>query len=90
MAIYYGVVKGNRVLLASDARLADGTQVEVRPRQASDLAVAEDEERVKARLRAEGILASASLLPLSEDEDDFEPIEVEGDLLSRAIIRDRR
>jgi hypothetical protein len=90
MAIYYGVVHDNRVELEGDARLAEGTRVEVRPHPGGDLAA--DEEVVKARLRAAGLLAPAPVADAAdEDEDDaFEPVVVQGEPLSEQIIRERR
>ncbi len=91
MSLYYGVVKDNRVVLDNDARLADGTRVEVRPEQASARDMMRAEEIVKERLRAAGVLAPAPpSLTDNDEDDDFEPITVEGEPLSQMLLRERR
>ncbi len=91
MVLHYGVVKDNRVVLDDDARLTDGTRVEVRPEHVSARDMARAEEMVKERLRAAGVLALAPPALLNDDEDDdFEPITVEGEPLSQMLLRERR
>jgi hypothetical protein len=76
MAVFFGVVKGNRVELEGDARLKDGARVEVRPvapegidSSVTDLAEAE-------RALARDLLASGLLdyMPTAEPNSD-EPFE---------------
>ncbi len=89
MAVYYGVVHGNRIELADQARLAEGTRVEVHalPVDASDLAAIE--EQAKASLRTARLLAPAPVND-ADDDDEFEPVVVRGEPLSEQIIRERR
>lgn len=89
MQVYYGVVKDRRVVLDDDVRLDDGTRVEVRPRHAQT-SNADAEEIVKERLRAAGILAPLSPSGNDDEDDDFEPIMVEGEPLSQMLLRERR
>jgi hypothetical protein len=89
VAVYYGVVKDNRVVLDGDTRLADGTRVEVRPQPDEAGEVAHAEEMVKERLRAAGVLAPAAPEPDGPDEE-IEPAPIEGEPVSRIVIRDRR
>ena len=89
MAIYFGVVRDNHIELEGNAHLAEGTRVEVHapPTDAERTRVAE--EMAKARLRAAGLLASVP--PADDDpEDAFEPVMVNGELLSEQILRERR
>ncbi len=90
MAVYYGVVRDNRIELEGEAFLVDGMRVEVHapPAEAVDIAAAED--RAKALLRAAGLLAPAQVADDTEEDDDFEPVVVVGELLSEQIIRERR
>jgi hypothetical protein len=94
MAVFFGVVKGNRVELEGDAQLKAGARVEVRPvapegidSGATDLAEAE-------RALTRDLLASGLLDHAPADEPDsyepFEPVTVWGRLLSKQIIADRR
>ena len=53
MAVYYGVIRDNRVEIEDGGQLADGVRVEVRPR---DVAPAEDDTAADDILRAEGLL----------------------------------
>ncbi len=74
-----------------DARLTDGTRVEVCPEQASARDMMRAEEIVKERLRAAGVLAPAPLsLADNDEDDDFEPITIEGEPLSHMLLRERR
>jgi len=92
MSVYYGVVRGKTVILPDEARLAEGTVVEVR-------AVAEDrappqlplpEELVKQDLHEAGLLLEIKRPALESCEDDFTPITVTGKPLSETIIEERR
>lgn len=100
MTVYYGVVHDNRIELDSAARLPEGLRVEVRPHPAGSVDAADrtadeaGEEVVKARLRAAGLLAPApvadDMVTDEDDEEEFEPVMVQGELLSEQIIRERR
>jgi hypothetical protein len=87
MAVYYGVVRDNRIELEDGVRLPEGMRVEVHAPPASDWAAAE--EVAKARLRAAGLLAPAPTAD-DADEEEFEPVVVRGEPLSEQIIRERR
>jgi hypothetical protein len=92
MAVYHGVIKNNRVELEGDARLPEGTLVEVRPRavQAHDaMPTAEDDAAADALLRAEGLLGEEPPAPRGA-RVPFDPVVVQGEPLSEQIIRERR
>ena len=80
MALYYGVVRDNRVELENDVRLADGLRVEIRPRV---------DETLVQRLRESGLLEELPDDQTAPDES-FEPIHVSGRLLSEQIVAERR
>lgn len=91
MAIYYGVVRDNRIELEGAARLADGTRVEVHTPSSTPRDMAVDEAVAKARLRAAGLLGPTMEIDGVEDpEEEFEPVVIRGELLSEQIIRERR
>jgi hypothetical protein len=94
VAVFFGVVKGNRVELEGDARLKDGARVEVRPvapegidTSATDLA--EAERALTGDLLASGLLDQ---VPIAEPDSDepFELVPVRGRPLSEQIIAERR
>ena len=85
MAIYRGIVKDNVVVLNGDARLSDGTAV--------DVYVAPSKRAVENELlRARGLLSDAAAAPEATLPEgiDRRPIEVQGQPLSETIIRERR
>lgn len=90
MATYYGVVHNRRIELEGGASLAEGTRVEVRTQ--SPAKTAADDEAVKARLRAAGVLAPQPLAAATDQREDeeFEPVEVQGEPLSEQLLRERR
>jgi hypothetical protein len=88
MTVYYGVVRDNRIELEGDARLADGTRVAVHVPPPNQFAAAE--EMAKAQLRAAGLLAPAPEPDDADDDEQFEPMVVQGEPLSEQIIRERR
>ena len=90
MPLYYGVIKDNRVVLDDDVRLADGMRVEVRPRPGGARDTMQAEESVKEQLRAAGVLAPAPTLVEDDEDDDFEPITIEGEPISQMLLRERR
>ncbi|HWE63306.1 MAG TPA: hypothetical protein VHB98_16440 [Chloroflexota bacterium] len=91
MAVYYGVVRDNRVVFVGEAPLAEGTRVEVRPRQPEDDRQARAESAVKERLRAAGILTPTQAPEDQDDTDEeFEPMTVSDRPLSEQIIDERR
>jgi len=87
MAVYYGVVRDNRVELEGDARLASGVRVEVRPRSVS---TQEDDAAADEILRAEGLLEDEPSRPSCAPFGSFNPVIVTGQPLSEQIIEERR
>ena len=92
MAIYYGVVRDKHVVFEQDVPLAEGTLVEVRPREGAEQARAE--RVLNEALRAAGILVPAEV-PVSgagpgDPDEEFEPVTVTGRPLSEQIIDERR
>ncbi len=86
MAVYHGVVRDNRVEIEGGGQIADGVRVEVRPR---DVVPAEDDTAADDILRAEGLLEDEPSGP-PRARRTFEPVIVQGELLSEQIIRERR
>jgi len=74
MAVYYGVIKNNRVVLDTDVQLAEGMPVEIRPR----LSASNPEDAFKKLLLAEGLMTE---LPSSEP---MSPCGCDGLSLSKA------
>jgi hypothetical protein len=101
VAVYYGVVKNNQVVLEGDVRLADGVRVEVQPVEhatapadasAPDVVgvdTAEAEEALLRDLLAEGLLEEPPIDETAPDEP-FKPVTVRGRPLSEQIIEERR
>jgi hypothetical protein len=92
MAIFYGVVKGNKVVLPEDVVIPDGTTVEVRTSGLSnhhtDHVISEAE--FMQRLLDEGLLIEIRR-PDRTQADIVRPlIQVEGQPLSEMIIEERR
>lgn len=89
MAIYHGVIRDNRVELEEGAHLAEGTRVEVHT--ADDAAATRAaEEALIRRMYAEGLIDKPSTDDTADDDEEFEPIVVQGEPLSEQIIRERR
>ena len=94
MAVYYGVVKDNRVELEGDTRLSDGARVEIRPIAPEGVGagatnVAKAERALTRDLLAAGLLDQAQADEPASDES-FEPMTVRGRPLSEQIIAERR
>jgi hypothetical protein len=88
MAVYYGAVKGNVVMLPDEVQLAEGTIVEVRITTQDGQAVS-SEELVKQDLHKAGLLLELrSPTPLPSDVDRT-PIQVKGKPLSEIVIDQR-
>ncbi len=87
MAVYYGIVRDNRVELEGDARLANGVRVEVRPRGVS---TQEDDAVADEILRSEGLLEDEPSGPPRAPFGSFKPVTVTGQPLSEQIIEERR
>ncbi len=49
-----------------------------------------NEEEVERILASKGIISLPTLSDYTDEDEDFEPIEVEGESLSEQIIRERR
>jgi hypothetical protein len=93
MAVYFGVVKDNRIELEGSARLNEGARVEVRPvgpaATPPEADTAEAERALVRDLLAAGLLDEP---PTDETlpEEPFEPVTVRGRPLSEQIIEERR
>jgi hypothetical protein len=91
MAVYHGVVKGNTVVLPEDARLPDGTPVEVRVVEPQEDASDEELEMLfLERLLEVGMISEIKPRGSRSPADDFTPIEVKGRPLSEIVIEERR
>lgn len=91
MAIYYGVVRDRQVVIEGDVPLADGTQVEIRPRWSVEDEQTQVESAIKEHLRAAGVLTPAEAFQSADDlDEEFEPVSVTGRPLSEQIITERR
>jgi hypothetical protein len=92
MAVYYGVVKGNMVVLSDDAQLPDGTTVEVHTSGLSGDHTDQvmPEEEFMQRLVDEGLLTEVRRPDRTNDTKDRRLIQVEGQPLSEMIIEERR
>jgi hypothetical protein len=88
MAVYFGVVRGNRVELEGDVQVSDGARVEVRP-IAPEATTAEAERALAQDLLAAGLLDQVPPDEMAPDEP-FEPVMVRGRPLSEQIIDERR
>jgi hypothetical protein len=86
MAVYYGVVRNNVVILPDDVRLPDGAPVEVRPRVVNER---DDSVIVDEELRAAGLLEDMPA-ESTPDATPFEPVSYTGRPLSEQIIEERR
>lgn len=86
MAVYYGVVKDNRVMLDDGVQLADGMPVEIRP----GLPDSGSEDAFKKRLLTEGLLTKLPSPRSATSTRERQLISVEGEPLSRMIIAERR
>jgi hypothetical protein len=85
MPIYYGVVKGNMVVLPPDARLPEGSTVEIRvPDEAAILAA-------KEAMLAAGLITTIRMpgTPLPPHRRAT-PLAVEGPPASELVIQERR
>lgn len=85
MAVYYGVIGNNTVVLPDDVRLPDGVAVEVRPRIIDE----QDDSVADEILRSEGLLEDEPP-GMPRTRAPFEPVAVQGEPLSEQIIRERR
>ena len=90
--VYYGVVKGNVVLLPEGVQLSEGLRVEIRAAgaeaQAPDEAAAE--ALFLADLQAAGLLLQIPPGSAPQPVVDRRPIRISGPPLSQAVIEDRR
>ncbi len=89
MSTYYGVVKGNQVILPQDANLAEGTPVEVRVLPQSDQPPAAEAD-FKQRLIDLGLLAHPKVTSPAITLQNQTPLHVAGQPLSQSIIEERR
>ncbi len=92
MSVYYGVVKGNAVMLPEGMHLAEGLVVEIRPlsprHKNSKQPPSEDlfKQRLLESTLLRGIKAPSSSLP----QGDRAPIQVKGKPLSQMVLEERR
>ena len=89
--VCYGKVKGGVVLLPKDIHLTDGLVVEIRvdlPK--GEVLASPSEEAFKQRLLESGLLREIKRPSPFPSEEDRTPIQVRGESLSKAIIRERR
>ena len=85
MAVYYGVIRNNTVVLPDDVRLPDGVPGVLRPRIDDE----QDDSAADEILRSEGLLEDEPPGVLRH-RAPFEPVVVQGEPLSEQIIRERR
>lgn len=91
MTVYYGTVKGKTIVLGEDAKLDEGSMVEVRPLGTEQVRqLEEDDLRVQRALLEAGLIAEIRPLGARPPEAELPPIQVEGTPLSEVIIAERR
>jgi hypothetical protein len=92
MSTYYGVVKGNVVVLPEDTELADGLTVEVRVVEPETEKPGRDEREAAflQHLVEIGLLEEVKTPDRTQVEQDRRLIEVKGKPLSEVIIEERR
>lgn len=90
MAIYRGVVKDKVVVLPESVRLAEGTEVEVRPLSESESSEELAERAFEQRLLEKGLLTEIKRPSRTEPEGDRTPVKVKGKPTSQMIIEERR
>ncbi len=92
MPTYYGVVKGNTVVLPENIQLPEGVAVEVRIPTSSVERADESEAEVAfmQRLVELGLLTEIRTPDRTQDDQGRTLIQVEGKPLSEMIIEERR
>ncbi len=91
MAVYYGVVRSNVVVLPDDLELVDGTTVEVRVLDGSE----QGDERQREELFKQELVKAGLLTAIKRPVDrpaqgERKLLQVEGMPLSETIIEERR
>jgi len=91
MTVYFGTVKGRVIVLRDDAKLSEGSQVEVRllgtaPAQLGE----EDDLRVQRALLDAGLITQIHPLGARSLDPEPPPIQLDGPPLSEVIIAERR
>ena len=89
-AVYYGVVKGNTIVLPAGAHLTEGSTVEVRPVLVQDLTEEQKEMLFKQKLLAMGLIKEIKMPKRHVLRRNRKPIRVSGKPLSETIIEERR
>ena len=91
-AIYYGVVKGNTIVLPAGALLTEGSTVEVRPVSAQEQYLTENQKEMlfKQRLLELGIINEIRVPRPVGTKKKRRLIQVKGKPLSETIIEERR
>ncbi len=90
MTVYYGMVKGNSIILLGDAQLAEASIVEIRLPELDQVPEEVREEAYLQYLLATGRISAIPKRGSCSSGEDFEPIEVKGKPLSEIIIEERR
>jgi hypothetical protein len=91
VAIYYGVVKGNTIVMPADAHLTEGSTVEVRPLVQPPPENKDDKEMLfKQKLLALGLIREIKFPRRYVLRGNRKPIRVSGKPLSETIIEERR
>ncbi|MBI4673450.1 MAG: hypothetical protein HY741_17495 [Chloroflexi bacterium] len=90
-AIYYGVVKGNTIVMPAGAHLTEGSTVEVRPMVQAPPAKQDEKEMLfKQRLLAMGLIKEIKMPRRYVLRGNRKPIRVSGKPLSETIVEERR
>jgi hypothetical protein len=91
MPVYYGTIRNRVVILPEGVQLVEGAQVEIRlPAKPMPPKPIESEESFKQRLLEVGLLKEVKAQYLIASTEDRTPIQVQGEPLSRTIIKERR
>jgi len=78
----------NKLPISEQRALMDQLQQNLSPAESAD-DLARREREFALEMLAEGFFTSIPTYPLTDDDEDWEPLEVEGEPLSEQIIRER-
>ena len=78
----------DKLPISEKRALADRLQQSLSSTDSSD-DLARREREFELEMLAEGVCSSIPKYPLTDDDDDWEPLEIEGEPLSEQIIRER-
>ena len=92
MPTYYGIVRGNVIVLPEGVQLVEGQTVEVRvpAPESAQPGTPRPEDLLKKRLVEAGLIAESEPSSPTLPSDDWTPIRMEGKPLSEYVIEDRR